>query len=425
MVVRQRVRAIADNIGNPLMFPNRFGMSTSSIRFLPFMVIFLILTTIAGLIGGFRGGSRKSLLSFMSPTADARIAFHVQVSNATLPLLPRLLSRLYNSENFYLIHIDPSADAARRKEAIEKSARLFRKGNVYFMDEETMTYQGVTLVINTVNAMQRLLDLGDWDYFTNLSAGDYPFVEAKELRRHLGKAKSSEALFMSFSPRQHWEWKVQSRLGQIHADSGLSLVVPPGERTRLIKSYKPNSAAVFSNGSIAAGDAWMIVPRSFCDYAAFSIPARRLLALMSTMSDPIEHFFHTLVWNEPLWKERVRPHGLRHIVWHFKGQRAGQHPYYLDHMIPEENGTSSKFLLWPNIRKSPYFFGRKFVIPNSPLMDLVDNTISGTGSKIDRRMVRAAQRRRRKTFECFLNKHLGEDKTCGVDPNFIGDNNSD
>jgi len=44
------------------------------------------------------------------------------------------------------------------------------------------------MLLNTINAMRRLLDANaDWHYFINISGADYPMIPAITLRQFLGK----------------------------------------------------------------------------------------------------------------------------------------------------------------------------------------------------------------------------------------------
>lgn len=79
------------------------------------------------------------------------------------------------------MHLDLEAKAEERIELVEfvKNEALFEKvGNVRVVVKSNLvTYRGPTMVSNTLHAAAILLkECGDWDWFINLSASDYPLV---------------------------------------------------------------------------------------------------------------------------------------------------------------------------------------------------------------------------------------------------------
>ncbi|KAA0038390.1 beta-glucuronosyltransferase GlcAT14B-like [Cucumis melo var. makuwa] len=81
----------------------------------------------------------------------------------------------------YVVHLDLEAPAAERLELADfvNNEPIFRSvGNVrMILRANLVTYRGPTMVTNTLHAAAILLkDGGDWDWFINLSASDYPLV---------------------------------------------------------------------------------------------------------------------------------------------------------------------------------------------------------------------------------------------------------
>lgn len=95
--------------------------------------------------------------------------------------LKRTLKALYHPLNQYVVHLDLEAKVEERIELVEfvRNEALFQQvGNVRVVVKSNLvTYRGPTMVSNTLHAASILLkESGDWDWFINLSASDYPLV---------------------------------------------------------------------------------------------------------------------------------------------------------------------------------------------------------------------------------------------------------
>ena len=96
-------------------------------------------------------------------------------------MLKRTLLALYHPNNRYVVHLDAEASNEERDELYKfvTSFEVFvRFGNVVMITKANLvTYRGPTMVANTLHAAAILLrEGGDWDWFINLSASDYPLV---------------------------------------------------------------------------------------------------------------------------------------------------------------------------------------------------------------------------------------------------------
>lgn len=83
--------------------------------------------------------------------------------------------------NQYVVHLDlesPENERRDLKEAVDAHPLFRRVGNVRMITKANLvTYRGPTMVANTLHAAAILLkEGGDWDWFINLSASDYPLV---------------------------------------------------------------------------------------------------------------------------------------------------------------------------------------------------------------------------------------------------------
>lgn len=81
----------------------------------------------------------------------------------------------------YVVHLDLEASPQERADLVNfvEGHQIFQRfGNVKVIKKANLiTYRGPTMVANTLHAAAILLrEGGDWDWFINLSASDYPLV---------------------------------------------------------------------------------------------------------------------------------------------------------------------------------------------------------------------------------------------------------
>lgn len=116
--------------------------------------------------------------------------------------MKRTLRALYHPLNQYVVHLDLEAKAEERIELVEfvNSEAVFQRvGNVrVVLKSNLVTYRGPTMVSNTLHAAAILLkEGGDWDWFINLSASDYPLLTQDGIFLHFGAMFSShDVLFL-------------------------------------------------------------------------------------------------------------------------------------------------------------------------------------------------------------------------------------
>lgn len=110
-----------------------------------------------------------------------RLAYFISGSIGDGSALKRTLLALYHPHNRYLVHLDLESTPEERLDLLNfvKDYPLFHKfGNVdMIVKANLVSYRGPTMVSNTLHAAANLLRKGgDWDWFINLSASDYPLV---------------------------------------------------------------------------------------------------------------------------------------------------------------------------------------------------------------------------------------------------------
>ncbi|KAK9098753.1 hypothetical protein Syun_025798 [Stephania yunnanensis] len=152
-----------------------------------------------------------------------RLAYLISGSIGDGESLKRTLKALYHPLNQYVVHLDLEASAAERMDLLRfvEGNAVFREiGNVRVVVRSNLvTYRGPTMVSNTLHAAAILLkEGGDWDWFINLSASDYPLVTQDDLLHTL----SSVPRHLNFI--EHTSdigWKEFQRAKPVIIDPGL------------------------------------------------------------------------------------------------------------------------------------------------------------------------------------------------------------
>lgn len=320
-------------------------------------------------------------LNMKVSSSPLSIAFFVQVSAASLDLLPRLLLVMWHPRNVYVIHFDAKIDQNHTQSFRQAVSAVPRFNNVYFLPAEPITYKGVSMLLNTLAAIEFLLDVSHhWDYFINLSGSDYPLVNTGTIGHLLAQPHIS-GTNMSFiqvsTESKFWKSMKQSRFNYIYYDTALGLRHVP--TTQLLHTWQHHPLENSVGVQFVHSEAWIIAHRSLAHYAARSSNARKLLLLLSMMQDPEEHFFAMLAWNNERFNTSLAHHAFRAVFWELNGTMSGQHPYYVDE--PDEKG---KFAFWDYyVSTSRCFFLRKVRNPRSAILDRIDRMMSGTHESAD------------------------------------------
>lgn len=316
---------------------------------------------VAGVSGGVDGGGGGGL----EAGKVIRLAFFIQLGGATLGHAPRLLRQIWEAGNVYAVHVDAKADAGKvqsLREVLRKENAAYA-GNVFFMPAEVITYRGVSMLLNTINAIQMLLDRREqWDYFINLSGSDYPLVPVAVQRELLGGAARG-LNFMQFAGQDDWRRVSAWRFGNFYVDEALGF--QGVKNTSVLKVPWENSVEKDPGFEYTYGEAWMIISREFCEYVVKSGAARKLLMTLSFSIESSESYFTTLAYNSRFNGSLV-DRAMRQVIWRHEGKHHGQHPYYVD------EAEGGKFVFRDAVLETSNFYSRKFRNVDSPLMNEID-----------------------------------------------------
>lgn len=309
----------------------------------------------------------------LDSSREADLFFFIQLTEKSVPLAPRLIQRLWHHRNTILIHLD----AKTPKHVVSAFMNAYNTpelSNVLFLLSATITYAGVSMLLNTLSAMEYALNSNrHWDYFINLSGSDYPTVSVQNMRILLGQSRILDQR-VSFIHRKPNDFKLkEQRFDVQHIDTALGLRPGTTANTSLGVDFRTVDRKLNLDFPYLHSEAWLTAHRDMVLEAARGTFAKQLIALLANSKDPEEHFWPILTWNLPHLNNSVARHSGRGIFWELDGKLSGQHPYYVDQHI--ENG---EYRFWnPIFWQHGCMFVRKFSLPNSPLMDLIDRRMSG------------------------------------------------
>ncbi|KVH92733.1 beta-glucuronosyltransferase GlcAT14B-like isoform X2 [Cynara cardunculus var. scolymus] len=286
-----------------------------------------------------------------------RFAYLISGSNHDGVMLRRTLLALYHPNNRYVVHLDAESSPEERLELHEfvKNHPVFVKfGNVVMITKANLvTYRGPTMVANTLHAAAILLrEGGDWDWFINLSASDYPLVTQDDLL-HTFSSIPRDLNFIDHT--SNIGWKEFQRAKPVIVDPGLYMT----EKTDVF--WITQRRSVPTAFKLFTGSAWMVLSRPFIDFCIWgwdNLPRTVLMYYANFISSP-EGYFHTVLCNAKEFRNTTVNSDLHFITW---DNPPKQHPHYL---------TSEDM---PRMINSNAPFARKFH-QDEPVLDMIDSEL--------------------------------------------------
>ncbi|KAF5749638.1 xylosyltransferase 1-like [Tripterygium wilfordii] len=288
-----------------------------------------------------------------------RLAYLISGSVGDGDSIRRVLKALYHPRNQYVVHLDLEASAEERLELsrwVSSEPMFVKVRNVRMVVRANLvTYRGPTMVTNTLHAAAILLrEGGEWDWFINLSASDYPLVTQDDLLHTLATVPRNLNFIEHTSDIG---WKEHQRAKPVIIDPGLyslhkSDVFWISEKRSVPSAYK-----------LFTGSAWMMLTRPFIEYCLWgwdNLPRIVLMYYANFLSSP-EGYFHTVLCNAEEFRNTTVNHDLHFISW---DNPPKQHPHFLTANDYQRMIDSNA----PFARK----FGR-----NEPVLDKIDSEILG------------------------------------------------
>ncbi|KAM1478717.1 hypothetical protein ACFX2I_026103 [Malus domestica] len=266
----------------------------------------------------------KLKISETSKNPVPRLAYLISGSVGDGGSLKRTLKALYHPRNQYAVHLDLEASAEERLDLARfvKEEPLFAKlGNVRAVVRANLvTYRGPTMVTNTLHAAAILLkEGGEWDWFINLSASDYPLVTQDDLLHVLSSIPRNLNFIEHTSDIG---WKEDQRAKPVIIDPGLYSLQKSDVFWISQKRSVPTAYKLFT------GSAWMMLSRPFIEYILWgwdNLPRTVLMYYANFLSSP-EGYFHTVICNAEEFQNTTVNHDLHFISW---DNPPKQHPHFL------------------------------------------------------------------------------------------------
>ncbi|CAL9778142.1 unnamed protein product [Musa acuminata subsp. burmannicoides] len=253
-----------------------------------------------------------------------RLAYFISGSKGDLDRLWRTLRALYHPRNLYVVHLDLESPASERLRLISRVANetLFAKvGNVHVIKKSNLvTYRGPMVIANALHACAVLLKKGgQWDWFINLSASDYPLVTQDDIL-HTFSSLPRNISFVEHTSRL--DWKEDQRARPLIVDPGLYM----SKKTDILwVSQRRETPTAFK---LFTGSAWVALSREFVEFCVWgwdNLP-RRLLMYYTNFISSSEGYFQTVICNAPEFSNTVANHDLHYIAWDVPPK---QHPRVL------------------------------------------------------------------------------------------------
>ncbi|XP_075510698.1 beta-glucuronosyltransferase GlcAT14B-like [Primulina tabacum] len=253
-----------------------------------------------------------------------RFAYLISGSTGDGGMLRRTLQALYHPRNQYVVHLDAESSTEERLDLqnyVETHFIFRRFNNVRMITKANLvTYRGPTMVANTLHAAAILLkEGGEWDWFINLSASDYPLVTQDDLL-HTFSYLPRDLNFIDHT--SNIGWKEFQRAKPVIIDPGLYMSKKADVFWITQRRSVPTAFKLFT------GSAWMALSRSFIDYCIWgwnNLPRTVLMYYANFISSP-EGYFHTVVCNAHEFRNTTVNSDLHFISW---DNPPKQHPHYL------------------------------------------------------------------------------------------------
>ncbi|XP_031116131.1 beta-glucuronosyltransferase GlcAT14B-like [Ipomoea triloba] len=253
-----------------------------------------------------------------------RIAYLISGSSGDGKMLRRTLQALYHPNNQYVVHLDAESSPQERldlRNYLQAHPTFARFNNVRMISKANLvTYRGPTMVANTLHAAAILLkEGGNWDWFINLSASDYPLVSQDDLL-HTFSHLPRDLNFIDHT--SNIGWKEFQRAKPIIIDPGLYMSKKADVFWITQRRSVPTAFKLFT------GSAWMVLSRPFIDFCIWgwdNLPRTVLMYYANFVSSP-EGYFHTVICNAQEFKNTTVNSDLHFISW---DNPPKQHPHYL------------------------------------------------------------------------------------------------
>ncbi|CAJ2655714.1 unnamed protein product [Trifolium pratense] len=288
-----------------------------------------------------------------------KFAYLLTGTKGEVSQLKRVLQATYHPRNYYLLHLDLEASVEERVEIAKyvKSEKVFGVfGNVMVVGKgDLVTVKGPSMIASTLHSVALFLKrVGDWDWFVNLSASDYPLFSQDDLLH-----------IFSFMPRDINFIEHTSNLGWKEFQRARPIIIDPGLYHSRVSSvyYAKEKRSLPSSFKLFTGSEWVVLTKPFLEFCVWgwdNLP-RTLLMYYTNFLSSNEGYFHTVICNHKDYQNTTINNDLRYLRW--------DNP-------PKQQPLSLKLEHFKDMAHSGAPFARKFD-KDDPVLDKIDKELLG------------------------------------------------
>ncbi|NLS07206.1 beta-1,6-N-acetylglucosaminyltransferase [Rhizobium sp. P32RR-XVIII] len=209
----------------------------------------------------------------------------------------RLFRAIYNDQNHYVVHVDKNSGTDLESEIRDF---LLPYANAEMIRSEKAIWGGYSLVDTELRGMERLLEMGEWSHFINLSGQDFPLKPQKQIMAYLDANLDRE--FIKVLDQDQHRPDTMHRVSEYVIELDQSI-----QRTARSRPFLADATPYI-------GNQWMIVTRAFCEFVCRDPSVDRFKAFYENTLIADEGFFQTVMMNCVIESE-ITGDDLRMIDW--------------------------------------------------------------------------------------------------------------
>lgn len=210
----------------------------------------------------------------------------------------RLLTSIYDPDNYYLLHVDKRSGKALYREILEMVKQY---PNVSLLDSQNVVWGGYSMVDVELKAIKKLLHINNkWEYFINLSGQDFPLKSQLAIKNYLIQNKGKN--YLTFANQIKERPNTLNRIQNYYIESANGFEGKPIRR-KYLKDIIPY-----------IGGQWKILTRDCCDFITHNRDISKYRKYYRNTLIPDESFFQTVLMNTHYTGPLINDHK-RAIIW--------------------------------------------------------------------------------------------------------------
>lgn len=210
----------------------------------------------------------------------------------------RMFKAIYNSENYYSIHIDKKSP-----QSLHDSVTSFLEvySNVHLLKSQNVLWGGYSMVDVELKAIKMLRKISKkWKYYINLSGQDFPLLSQKNIFKFL--EKNGKSSFIKIADQIKKRPNTLNRIQNYFLETKNGFVGKPTKR-----DFLPDTIPYI-------GGQWKILTRECCDFLSTQKAVKKFIEYYKNTLIPDESFFQTVLMNAGYTGKLVN-NDKRAIIW--------------------------------------------------------------------------------------------------------------